>query len=329
MISALYIEEAVRDHPRAQLLQSRFPKVPHIICQRYGEIFNRRGQDFRLQKKRPALILANKHERRILPTPPGYGIGGCANYYFSHILNCLYDCRYCFLQGLYQSAHYVFFLNYEDFQAEMDAAIAQHPAEEAIYFFSGYDGDSFALESLTEFVAEHLGFFRERPRAILELRTKSLRARDLLNHAPQENVIAAFSLTPEPISKAYELGVPPLENRLNLMKQLAEAGWPIGLRLDPVIHHQGFEEHYQQLLEEIFRRLTPDQVHSVSLGLMRFPKSMHKQIARLYPEEPLFAVGLSDEDRLTEESPHQTRPLEWLADRLGEYVSEERLFVCH
>ena len=33
------------------------------------------------------------------PVPATYGIGGDENYYFSHMLNCLYDCRYCFLQG--------------------------------------------------------------------------------------------------------------------------------------------------------------------------------------------------------------------------------------
>ena len=30
--------------------------------------------------------------------------------------NCIYDCRYCFLQGMYRSAHYVVFINYEDYQ---------------------------------------------------------------------------------------------------------------------------------------------------------------------------------------------------------------------
>ena len=29
--------------------------------------------------------------------------------------NCIYDCKYCFLQGLYSSANYLVFVNYEDF----------------------------------------------------------------------------------------------------------------------------------------------------------------------------------------------------------------------
>ena len=191
----------MRQHARTQALQERFPDVPHIVCQHYGQVFNRHGQDFRMQKQRPALILAEKRDRKVLPAPPGYGIGGEANYYFSHILNCLYDCRYCFLQGLYQSANYVFFLNYEDFQEQIDAVLEQHPGKESVYFFSGYDGDSFALETLTGFVGQHLDFFRARPRAVLELRTKSLKAGDLLQHEPFANAVVAFSLTPDPVSR--------------------------------------------------------------------------------------------------------------------------------
>ena len=29
--------------------------------------------------------------------------------------NCLFDCRYCFLQGMYNSSNFVIFVNYEDF----------------------------------------------------------------------------------------------------------------------------------------------------------------------------------------------------------------------
>ena len=111
----IYIERAIRTHPRTQRVLARYPNAVLIEIDRYGEVFNRRDQNFRLQKKNPALILAQKHDGFVLPTPPGYGIGGAHNFYFSHLLNCVYDCRYCFLQGMYRSANYVLFVNYEDF----------------------------------------------------------------------------------------------------------------------------------------------------------------------------------------------------------------------
>jgi len=119
LTSCIYIESAVRDHPRARGLLDRYHDLPVVEIERYGEVFNRRAQNFRLQKSNPALIIAHKTGRRVLAAPEGYGLGGDHNYYFSHMLNCIYDCRYCFLQGMYQSAHQVLFVNYEDFGVEI------------------------------------------------------------------------------------------------------------------------------------------------------------------------------------------------------------------
>ena len=41
------------------------------------------------------------------------------------MLNCLYDCRYCFLQGMYRSANYVLYVNYEDFTKDIDTLLEQ------------------------------------------------------------------------------------------------------------------------------------------------------------------------------------------------------------
>jgi spore photoproduct lyase len=113
MFELIYVEKEVQHHPHTQAICKRFPQIATIICDRYGEIFNRHHQNFRLQKGRPSLILAQKYDNFVLPTPAGYGIGGQRNFYFSHMLNCIYDCRYCFLQGMYNSANYVIFVNFE------------------------------------------------------------------------------------------------------------------------------------------------------------------------------------------------------------------------
>ncbi len=64
MINTIYIEEEILDHPRTIELIKRFANAKKITCGRYAEIFNRKSQNFRLQKKNPALILAKKYEKR-------------------------------------------------------------------------------------------------------------------------------------------------------------------------------------------------------------------------------------------------------------------------
>ena len=60
MIDTIYYEESISEHPRAQEIMKRFPKALQIPCQNHKEIFNPGGQNFRIQKKKPSLILAEK-----------------------------------------------------------------------------------------------------------------------------------------------------------------------------------------------------------------------------------------------------------------------------
>jgi spore photoproduct lyase len=129
VFNIIYIEKQVADHPRTQDICARFPDATRVECDRYGEVFNPNSQDFRLQKRKPSLILAHKHKGRVLEAPGGYGLGSHRNWYFSHMLNCLYDCRYCFLQGMYRSAHYVLHVNYEDFGTDIDTILAAADGE--------------------------------------------------------------------------------------------------------------------------------------------------------------------------------------------------------
>ena len=200
MIDTIFIEQDVLDHERTKTVVSKFPKSRRIIISRYQEVFNKRTQNFRLQKKQPALILASKHKNFVLPAPAGFGIGTKKNFYFSHMYNCLYDCRYCFLQGMYSSANYVLFVNYEDFYSQIETTISDN-AKGRITFFSGYDCDSLAFEKISGFLKNTLPVFSGLERADLELRTKSVQLEPLLSMEPQQNCIVAFSLMPEKLAK--------------------------------------------------------------------------------------------------------------------------------
>jgi spore photoproduct lyase len=288
MVSRVYVESAVRHHPRTQRLLRRMHKLPVIEIEHYGEVFNPRSQNFRLQKKDPAIIIAHKNKGQVLAAPEGYGLDGDHHYYFSHMLNCLYDCRYCFLQGMYQSAHQVLFINFEDFAAEMRQVAARHP-QKPVWFYSGYDCDSLANEPMTQFTEYFIPVVAEIDNAWMELRTKSTQVRGMLKLDPLERVVAAFSFS-DPVSHSrLEHGVPSIAKRLNAMRRLMEAGWKVGLRLDPIVYHSNYQAEFKALLEQIFAELDADAIHSVSLGSFRLTRDHFRSVSRLYPDEPLFA----------------------------------------
>ncbi|MBL4622700.1 MAG: hypothetical protein JKY89_09915 [Immundisolibacteraceae bacterium] len=331
MISTIYIEREIASHPRLAALTRRYPKAAQIECERYGEVFNRKAQSFRLQKQKPSLIAARKHAGRVLPSPPEYRIGEGTGYYFSHLLNCLYDCRYCFLQGMYRSAHYVWFVNYEEFAADITELAAVGPS----WFYSGYDCDSLALDPLTGFGDFVLDLFEQLPvHANLELRTKSTQIRSLLSRPALPNVVVAFSFTPQAVGEELELKVPSVEKRLAAIVKLQQAGWQVGLRFDPLIYTSDYEGQYQQLFETLFSHpkyhLDADNIHSVSMGPFRLPKGYFEAMRKLYPQERLFAGPLQQRgNMISYEAELEQQMVATVEQRLLNYIPESRYFPCH
>lgn len=328
MISTIYIEREVQHHPRTLEICRRFSQATQIVCDHYTNLFNSNSQNFRLQKKQPALILAKKHDGRVLRTPEGYGIGSENNYYFSHMMNCLYDCRYCFLQGMYRSAHYVVFVNYEDFFRDIGNTANAHIKEQS-WFFSGYDCDSLAMEPVTGFMGACLDYFDNLPHANLEIRTKSTQIRTLLDRPAIKNAVVAYSFTPDNIARRLEHKVPSVAKRIAALEKLQRHGWPIGLRLDPLIATDSFANDYRDLLDTIFDRIDPTTLHSISYGAFRLPKPFFKKMVTLYPEERLFATGLT-ESHATVSYQHTVEQdcLNTIQRLLTERVDESLLFPC-
>ena len=328
MVDTIYFEESVTDHPRTREIFSRFKTARKIPIQRYGEIFNNRNQDFKLQKRNPALILAKKHKGFVLPVPAGFGIGHRINFYFSHMYNCIYDCRYCFLQGMYSSANYILFVNYEDFSKQIESIINAH-GENEVAFFSGYDCDSLALENVTRFASFILPLFKKYPTALLELRTKSTQLKPMINSTAMDNCIVAYSLIPELMSKSLDHKTPNVERRINAMRKLALRGWKLGLRLDPLIHGKDWQIHYRGLIKCIFDEVPHESIHSISFGALRFPKAMFKKIYSMHPDEKLFSGPLSHKNGvIAYKSDVENEMISFCRDIVSQFVSESVIFNC-
>lgn len=313
--------------PRTQAILARYPNARQVLIHRYTEVFNAPAQNFRTQKNNPSLILAHKHGKRVLPTPPGYHIGGEHNYYFSHMFNCIYDCRYCFLQGMYRSANYVVFVNYDDFFEDIknQSLIADQPS----WYFSGYDCDSLALEPMTNFIESCLDAFSTMPQAMLEIRTKSTQIRNLLARPAIDNCVVAYSLSPSNIVTAEEHKTPSLAKRISALKSLQEHGWKIGLRFDPLLKAENFEELYAELFDQVFRELNVELIHSVSLGPFRLPKPFFKKMIRLYPESKLLAANMSIRNNmLSYDEQTERQLLSYCETQLQRYVSPQQYFPC-
>ena len=229
---------------------------------------------------------------------------------------------------MYQSANYVLFVNFEDYQQQIKQICESSP-DEPVHFFSGYDCDSLALEPVTGFAENFLPFFADTPNAWLELRTKSTQIRSLLNRQPFQQCVVAFSLSPDEIATKVEDKAPSLERRLDALCKLQEHGWPIGLRFDPLIFQTGYQQQYKVFFEQVFSKIKLEMLHSVSLGVFRLPEKYFKKIYKLYPEEKLFASPLETKQKMTSyKAELEQEMLSYCTDQILSYIPESKFFPC-
>jgi spore photoproduct lyase len=229
---------------------------------------------------------------------------------------------------MYQSAHQILFINYEDFGERIKQLAARHQGE-TVWFYSGYDCDSLANEPMTEFTDYFIPLVASIDNAWMELRTKSTQVRSMLKLQPCERVVTAFSFT-DPVSHSkLEHGVPSIAKRVDAMRRLIDAGWTIGLRFDPVVYHQDYQAAFVNLLDEIFTTVDPQKLHSVSLGSFRLTRDHFRKVARLYPEEPLFAQKMDlDNGIISYPQEREREMVEYCEAQLMKHIPHQTYHPC-
>ena len=123
--SHIYLEKDAIGYPLSELALSKFSASTIVQIDHYKDIFNRKRQNFQLQKKSMKLILAIKREPLLYDGSSMIQDYMTPNvYYNTPILNCLYNCDYCFLQGMYDSGNLVVFVNDQEMMDAIDERVS-------------------------------------------------------------------------------------------------------------------------------------------------------------------------------------------------------------
>lgn len=288
MFSRILIEEALLEHPRVKHILNKFPSIPTKTISKVEDVFGRVKKPYLQKRDNLQLFLGEKKGQLVKVAPNAYGTKGEEHFYFIHAYNCIYECEYCYLQGYFHSPDLVFFLNHEDIGNEI-RNIYENSNEERIWFHAGEFSDSLALSHLTGELPYLFNLFKTLPKAKLELRTKSVNIKALLELDPIDNVIITFSLSPKDRIKNTDLKTPSLKHRLNAIESLVKKGFMIGIHFDPVVFEDDFSEKYQELLDDLMDVLPEKQLDYLSLGVVRFTKDVYHQVKKNYPKSDLLA----------------------------------------
>lgn len=325
LFSHIYIEEEIKTHPFTQQIQAQFPKAEKIEIKHYKDVFCRGAQDFWEQKQSQKLILAKKQGHLLYEgAPVCQDFGNRHFYYTSCVMNCLFDCEYCYLQGMYSSANIVIFVNLEDIFLEVEHLLNHH----SVYLCVSYDTDLLAFESITGFVGRWMEFAADKKQLKLEVRTKSAYSKIWSNQIPLNNVIFAFTLSPEDIIAKYEHNTPTLHQRIESIKEAIKKGFLVRLCFDPMIYSKDWKQSYKEMLEIIFQEIDIDRIQDVSLGVFRVSQDYMKKMRKVRPESAVVQFPYKNDKGVYHYSQELTKEmLSFLKEKLETKLSPEKIFL--
>lgn len=323
--SHIYVEEEAFKYEMCKDILEKFKSSKIIKIDNYKEVFSKNNQNFEIQKKTPKLILALKKDGFIYEGAKVCESFGNENFYYtSSVLNCIYDCEYCYLQGVYSSANIVVFVNINQIFEEVEKILEK----QSMYICISYDTDLLALENKLGLVEKWYEFTNKHQNLKIELRTKSSNIGFFRDKIPNKNFIVAWTISPIEVAKNHELGTPDFNSRLNSVKELIEKGWEVRICFDPVIKIKDFETIYGDMIEKTFKIVDAKKILDVSIGTFRISKEYLKRMKKnrknskilFYPFECIEGVYSYGE----KESKNM---LEFMRKNVIKYVEEKKIFI--
>lgn len=322
--SHIYVEKPVREHPRTREILAKFPSASVIEISHYKDVFCRRRQSYRLQHYSQNLILAAKQGTLLYEgAPVCQSFGNSYFYYTSCMMNCIYDCEYCYLKGMYPSADIVIFVNLEDIFEEVERRLKHHP----LYLCVSYDTDLLALEQLLGYVRKWCLFTEEHEGLTIEVRTKCA-GKQLYRELRQiPGVIYAFTLSPQAVIEAYEHHTPSLAARLSCVSEMIHAGHSVRLCFDPMIYLPEWKKHYAEMLEQVYGVVDVSKIVDVSVGTFRISQDYLRNMRKQEPDSAVVHFPFQKENGFYHYPDTLMEQMEcFLVERLAKKISREKIF---
>ena len=317
----IYVEERALEYPLAQSILKKLPDTNVINIRHYKDVFDRKRQNAVLQREHRALIVAVREGNRVFEGAPVCQSFGNKNFYYaSSMMNCPFDCEYCYLKGMYPSSNMVVFVNLEDYRADVEAKLAEGP----MYVCASYDTDLIAMNSLTGHVDFWKDLARAHPDLLVELRTKA--AVDITDNI--SNVIYAFTLSPEEVVTRYERSTAPVSARIKAAAKALENGAAVRLCFDPIIKIPDYEAAYKRLIDETVSAIDPEKLTDVSVGTFRISSDYLNRMRKAYPDSEVAWYPYSIVDGVAQYEPETDRAMqEYVCALLENHIRREKIFT--
>ncbi|TXC72475.1 radical SAM protein [Sphingomonas ginsenosidivorax] len=264
-----------------------------------------------------AVVVAPPSKRRLQPIAPS------ADWRIDLAEGCPAHCSYCYLAGSLKGPPIT--RAYANLDEILDAApgyLGQGTitsrsaarAHEGTTFEASCYTDPLALEPVTGSLSAAIAWFGQWDvDAQLRFTTKFANVAPLLgiDHAGRSRMRA--SINPRAFAR-FEGGTAPVADRLRALRRMAEAGYPIGLTIAPIIAAPGWEEAYGALIDDAAAMLDlPGLDLTIELITHRYNPGSKAVLDSWYPGSQL---DMSGANRVTKRTKFGTEKQVYDADTM-------------
>ena len=248
-----------------------------------------------------AVITASPSRRTLQPIPPS------ADWRFDLAEGCPAHCQYCYLAGSLSGPPIVrAYANLPEILGGLSGAVGQgtitsrssERAAEGTTFECSCYTDPLGIEHITGSLAASIAHFGAWPAPVqLRFTTKFDAVKPLLGLDHGGRTRVRFSLNAH-AAERFEGGAPRMPARLEALRRMARAGYPVGLTIAPILAVPEWQTQYAALFADVAAALdgAPDPDLTVELITHRFTPKSKTVLREWYPASRLEM----DESRRTQ-----------------------------
>lgn len=248
---AVYYEPAALDTALGRMLRTKYADLPWVEIENHNRIPELTAADNRdFPKLKEHLIIGVRKTHRYVPN---HKVSDWLVPYTSS--GCRAMCLYCYLVCNYNKCAYLrLFVNREQMLDRLLKKAAAAPAPQT--FEIGSNSDLVLENTITDNLRETIERFGREGRGHLTFPTKFDLVDPLLSLNHNGKTIFRMSVNPQEIIRRVELGTAPLQARIRALNDMAEAGYPVGLLIAPVILLPDWRQLYGQLIDQLADELS-------------------------------------------------------------------------
>ena len=288
---AIYYEEKAKEYELGKELLEKYKDVPQIIIENHNnieEMRKRENKEFPRMKRN--LIIGIRKTHKFVPN------NKISDYLVPYTSSgCTAMCLYCYLVCNYNKCAYLrLFVNREEM---LDKIIkTANESEKELVFEIGSNSDLVLENSITGNLKWTIENFKKAEKGYITFPTKFDMVDDLLDIEGKERVIFRMSVNPKEVIQKVEIGTSRLEQRVEAINKLKEAGYKVGILIAPVIFVDNWEKLYEELVIYLKENLSEKAKQDVFFEVIFMTYSfIHRKInEEAFPS----AINLYDQQEL-------------------------------